>query len=423
MATTRRGYREGSIYQRASDGLWIGTIEAGWTDRGTRKRVIVSGKTRAEASKKLRKRKVAIADGGVPTANAKTTVKVYADTWLDRKANELRPKAFGATKTNVRKWIIPTIGHRRLDQLTPGDIRSLETTVRAAGRSAGTAAGVFRTARNMLSDAVEDGHIVARAIEKMSAPDVPESDRTDLSLAETFACLAVASELPHGLRWLLALLYGARQAEMLGLVEHDPLTGDPCVDFERGQIHLAWQLQALRYVDRTDKALGFRTPRDYAAVHLVDSWHLVRPKSKKGHRILPMIPPVEEAMRRWLAERPENPWGLVFPTFKGRPCNDKIDREEWWAIQGAAAVEANAEDEHRVKLGSVPVGHPGGRYYHVHECRNVAATQLDETGATDNVVTSVLGHASIVTSRGYMSANIDAKRTAIERVAERFGLT
>lgn len=450
MVTKRRAYGEGSIYQRCDaatcpplvdgpphpktgkptkirpehkcEGLWVATIEAGWTTRGTRRRITVSGKTRAEAARKLRHKKRAIDTSGIPTASAKTTVKVYAERWLHRKADRLRPKAFAAIQTNVRRWIIPTIGHRRLDALTPADIRAIEATIRDAGRAAGTAAGVFRTVQNMLGDAVEDGHQVARAIEKMKGPEVPESDRTDLSLPETFACLAVASELPHGLRWLLALLYGPRQAEMLGLVENDPLTGEPCVDFDRREIHLAWQLQALRYQNRKNQALGFKVPRDYEVVRLVNSWHLVRPKSKRGHRVLPMIEPVERAMHDWLMVRPANPWGLVFPTAKGRPCNDKIDREEWWAIQGAASVIADPDDERRVELGPVPVGHPLGRYYHVNECRNVAATQLDQSGATDNVVTSVLGHSSILTSRGYMTAHMDAKRSALERVAERFGL-
>ena len=163
MATKRRAYGEGSIYQRCDaptcpplvdgprhpktgkptkvrpehkcEGLWVATIEAGWTAKGTRRRIPVSGKTRAEAARKLRQKKSAMDANGAPTASAKTTVKVYAERWLHRKADRLRPKAFAATQTNVRRWIIPTIGHRRLDALTPADIRAIETTIRDAGRA------------------------------------------------------------------------------------------------------------------------------------------------------------------------------------------------------------------------------------------------------------------------------------------------
>ena len=40
----RRDYGAGSIYQR-KDGKWIGTIEAGYTATGARRRITVAGKT------------------------------------------------------------------------------------------------------------------------------------------------------------------------------------------------------------------------------------------------------------------------------------------------------------------------------------------------------------------------------------------
>ena len=43
---SRRGHGEGSIYQRKSDNLWVGTVDLGWVD-GKRKRKVVYGATRA----------------------------------------------------------------------------------------------------------------------------------------------------------------------------------------------------------------------------------------------------------------------------------------------------------------------------------------------------------------------------------------
>jgi site-specific recombinase XerD len=86
----------------------------------------------------------------------------------------------------------------------------------------------------------------------------------------------------------------------------------------------------------------------------------------------------------------------------GRPANNKHDLEEWHALQGSAEV-----------------GHPAGRYYHVHEARNLTATQLDELKASENVITSLLGHASIVTSRGYMRVHAEGKRVALEALGAR----
>lgn len=50
-------YGEGSIHQRASDGIWIGTIEVGWTSTGTRRRITVSSRDKDTAWGKLIRRR------------------------------------------------------------------------------------------------------------------------------------------------------------------------------------------------------------------------------------------------------------------------------------------------------------------------------------------------------------------------------
>lgn len=405
----RREYGEGSIYQRASDGLWVATKEDGWNANGTRRRLVVTAKTRAEVVRKIKHREAAVERGEVAAVRAdRTTVKQWIDRYLELRKlppKPLAPKGWNAAASPLRKWVIPTIGHKRLGALTPADLRAVAQAQYDAGLKTSTADATQRAFMTALNRAVKEGMTVPQQVLKADRPGMGESDRLDVPLDHALACLAVAESLPHGLRWALTLLYGARQGEILGLVERDPITGEPCVDFDAGVIRLAWQLDTLKYVERGNPKKGFEIPRDYVAVHLVGSYHLVRPKSKAGTRVLPMPDPVADAMRSWLEARPTNPWGLVFPTVAGRPSNDKNDREEWWAIQCTAGV-----------------GHPGGRWWHIHECRNLAATQLDEVGASDNVITSMLGHASILTSRGYMTAHLDAKRAAVERVAARLGL-
>lgn len=419
---SRRDYGEGSVYQRCEarygcppleeystdDGpatrrpkhacraRWYATIEAGWTADLTRRRLTVSAKTKAGVLRKLREKRRQH-DAGELVRSDRITVKAWSETYLEERKKDLSPNGWNAAASPIRKWIVPTIGHRRLAMLTPADVRALDQAQYDAGRKTSTADATRRAMVTMLNWAVAEGYTVPQRVFKVPKPGPGNSDRTDLSVEETVAALQAASTLPHGVRWAIALLYGPRQNEVLGLTRD-------CLDFDAKVIRLEWQLQALPYVDRHNKALGFRVPRDHESQHLVDAWHLVRPKSRKGTRVLAMIPPIEDALRRWLEIRPDNPWDLVFPTLGGRPCNDKVDREEWWGIQGAAGV-----------------GHPGGRYYHVHECRNFAATQLDETGAQENVITSMLGHASIITSRSYMRAHLEPKRRATAAVGDLLG--
>lgn len=394
----RRQYDTGSVYKRASDGKWVATIEAGWTERGTRRRIVLTGKTETQVRAKLKEKKRQIARDGVPQTSARTTVKAWAEEWLAITQRSLRPKPWATDASAVRKWIVPTIGHKRLDQLGPADVRAVANAQRAAGRSTSTARRTHITLTAMLKAARQEGHEVpARALE-VKAPALAANDRDAMTVLEALAILREASYLPHGSRWAMAFLHGMRQAECLGLTRD-------AVDLDRGLLVVEWQLQPLPYVDRRDKALGFRIPDGYEVRHLTGAYHLTRPKSKKGFRAIPLVPAMHEALTDWLAVAPDNPWGLVWPTAKGMPANAKDDLTEWYGLQGNACV-----------------GHPAGRYYYVHEARHATATRLKEEGVDDHTITALLGHSSILTSRGYMHTSTTAALDALARVAQRYEL-
>lgn len=394
---SRRDYGSGSVYQR-KDGIWVGTIEAGWTPAGTRRRVQVSGKTEAIAKRKLRDKRNQIERGEASVGvSEKTTVKQWVDTYLELRTKPpkaLRPNALKAAASPLRRWVVPTIGHRRLSMLTPSDLRAVDEAQYAAGLKSSTADATRRALMTSLNWAVREGHSIPPRVFKVPKPGMGDSDRLDVPVQHAIAIMRIASELPHGLRWVFAAGYGERQAEALGLLEE-------CIDFKRHVIRIEWQLQTLRYIDRLRPELGFQIPRGMTVRHLYKSWHLTPPKSKAGVRELPMTGPFEDALRAWLDVRPPNPWGLVFPNAAGLPANVLHDREEWWALQEAAQV-----------------GHPAGRWWHMHECRNLFATQLGELGASDAVATSLLGHSSILTTQNYQRANEAPKRAAIEAVFE-----
>ncbi|GAA1138795.1 tyrosine-type recombinase/integrase [Nocardioides aquiterrae] len=388
----RRQYGTGSVYQRG-DGRWAGVIEAGYTARGTRRRVTVTGKTEAEAKAKLKERQRQIAAEGPPAASSRTSVKAWSDTWLEMTQRTLRPKPWATDRSAVRQWIVPTIGHKHLEQLTPADVRAVAEAQRKAGRSTSTALRTHTTLTAMLRAAITEGHQVPRRVLDVKAPTKAVSDRTAMSIPEALAMLQVASFLPHGSRWAMAFLHGMRQGECLGL------TWD-CVDLDAGLVTVEWELQALPYVEPRHPASGFRIPDGLAHRHLIDGFHLLPPKSKAGFRMVPLVPAMREALADWKEIAPKNPWGLVWPTVDGRPANEKQDREEWHALQGTAGV-----------------GHPGGRYYHPHEARHTTATQLLEAGVDPHQITALIGHSSILTTRLYQHPGQRASLEAMQAVA------
>lgn len=389
-------YGTGSIYQR-KDGRWCGVIEAGFTASGARRRISVTAKTEPEVRRKLRDKRADLRRG--QQVAQRMTVKAWADEYLSIRVRELRPKAYNAAANPIRKWVVPTIGRKRLEDLTPRDIRAVADAQRAAGRQP---ADTHRALRTMLNRAVAEGHHVPAAVLAMRPPGTPPSDRRAMTEAEGIACLQVAAGLPHGSRWLFTLLYGARLGEGLGLT-WDAIDLDAG---EYGEAIIEWQLQALPYNTPRDRSSGFRVPDDHEARHLVDSFHLVRPKSKKGYRVAPLLPAVRDSLLAWREITPPNPWGLVWPNAKGRPANDKHDRAEWWALQGTAGV-----------------GHPiSARPYHVHECRNFAATMLLDSGVPEHDVTALLGHSTVATSLRYRTVRREPLLEAMRRVGERLQL-
>lgn len=408
---TRRDYGTGSAYQRRSDWRWIATIEAGWNANGTRRRIPVTAKGcvggckprchhRAEIARRHRDKRLAIERDGPPAVgSARMTVKSYAEDWIERRKSEVRPKPWATDASAVKQWIIPAIGHRRLEDLSPADVRAVAQLQRNAGRSSSTAARTHTTLTGMLRAAMIDGHNVPARVLLVSAPGVAANDRLDMPAAELLLVLNAAHELlPHWSRWFLQGLYGLRPEETLGVTRN-------AIDFRRNILHVEWQLQPLPYLDRANKALGFQMPDGYEVRHLVDAYHLTRPKTKKGHRVLPLVPAMRQALVDWLAVAPENPYDLVWPAASGRPANDKHDRAEWYALQDTVGVR-----------------HPSGRYWFAYEARHGFATRLMEEETDETVITALMGHSSIVTSRGYMHANVRHALEAMEKVAGRLQL-
>lgn len=431
MPPKRREYGEGSIYQRSSDGRWIGSIENGWRqvgNRTVRDRIVVTGKTRRDVVRRLEERKRQIAEHGHTDWNPRTTVKQWIETYLHRRTQPpkpLSPNGYKAAAQPLQKWVIPAIGHRRIIDLTPNDIRKVDQlqydtpSMRGGDRSSSTVAATRRQLMTCLNAAKADGATITDNVFLVTKPEMAESDRQPLETVEAVRCVIAAADTAQPLRWLLTLLYGVRQGEALGLVEVDPIDGEPCIDFDAKVIRLAWQLQELDYLDVKDKKAGFKVPRGYVAVHLSGRYHLTRPKTKAGLRELPMIPAIEQALRAWLDdERPANPWGLVFPTAKGKPCWEQSDREEWYALQDTASLAGLLQDDPLPPIWN----RKGGRRYYIHECRNLASTELDEVGASDLVATGLLGHTTIKVTRGYQKARLEAKREAVALVAARLGI-
>ena len=92
--TGRRMNGEGSVYQRTSDGRWVGAVTVGYTATGTMRRKTVTAKTKAEVLTKMRAVRRNLEDG-LPTPDDRLTVGQVLDRWMnDVLRHQVAPIAF-----------------------------------------------------------------------------------------------------------------------------------------------------------------------------------------------------------------------------------------------------------------------------------------------------------------------------------------
>ena len=245
-----RAKGEGSISQR-KDGMWVGSIEVPPGEDGRRRRKYVYAKDQRSLVAKLDELKSDTADG--LNLDRTVTVAKWLDYWLPTVHKErIRPSTYrdyGYTVNNI----CSAIGHKRLVELAPADIRRMHTLIGKGERRAQKAHVVLHRA---LKDAVAEGIIKRNVVDVVDAPNVRSGERTALAVADVQKVLAYAvanrNEM-ESTRWLFAFLTGARPGETLGL------TWDR-VDLEHGAIDITWQLQQLRRAHGCGKRDGDSWP-------------------------------------------------------------------------------------------------------------------------------------------------------------------
>ena len=390
----RRPHGTGSVYFDKTKDRWVGTYEAGWTKRGTRRRRSVSAKTERGARQTLLAAIRTAEEAEAPATGGKPTVKRWADVWLEQTKTALRPGAWATDRSQVNNWIVPAIGHRRLDQLGPADVRAVHRAMHTAGGAPSSIRRAHAVLGKMLKDAILAGHRVPQGALLVDGPGVGTAGRDAIALIDALAILAVASKRPDASRWVAALLQGMRPAECLGLTWE-------AVDLEANTLTISWQLKALPYNALRDRTSGFRVPIGYEARQLVGAKHLVRPKTSAGWRVVPLVPWMAAAMTAWREAAPTSPHGLVWPQADGAPRSDKDDRAVWREVCRQAGLEVVPD---------------------LYAARHTTATLLREGRVDDETIKAVMGHASILSTRDYLHTDTTRTRAALEQIAGRLEL-
>lgn len=401
---------DGKPFQR-SNGLWVSTFNLGYDGQGRPIRRSVSSRDRNVCIRKRNELRRKIEDGESLSTD-KTTVEQWLTRWLDEIAKpRIRPRVWLTYRSAIRNNITPHIGKYKLQKLSPANVREMHRAVVKAGKSSRTAEIAHNILKKSLTDAIREGILTKNVCELVDKPKVVTKSRGNLTSEQARSLLRIAATKsdPMVSRWAMALMTGARQGECLGLQWHR-------VDFERNLIDLSWQLQ------RIPKRHGCGDPSPTTGLFKCGKhpnrpascpqaeWDtepgfemialdrgllaLTRPKTTKSIRVVPMVAPLAEALRRHREICAPNPFDLVWVGENDGPIGPREDYEAW---DDALA---------RAELPDVPL----------HAARHTTATLLLEAGVDPMVIAQILGHVSILTTQQYAHVDQTLARQALGKL-------
>jgi integrase len=287
----------------------------------------------------------------------------YAETWLAGRA-DLKVRTRELYRWLLGKYVIPQLGHLRLEELTPSSVRAWHATLLRDGSPTPTRQA-YALLRAMLNTAVSDELLLRNPCLVRGAGVARSGERTTATLAQVQA-LADAVPPRYRMLILLAAWSGARWGELVAL-SRDRL------DLERGTMRIDRQ-----YVELEDNSLVLDTPKTAAGIRTVH------------------IPPhLLPDLRAHLEDHRNHPT-LVFTTGFGRPLSRGGFRSTW--------VKARQ--------------HAGLPDFRFHDLRHTGNTLAATTGASTKELMARMGHASMRAALIYQHATAERDQEIAAALSE-----
>jgi integrase len=361
---TRKRYRSKNGYQRTyfdtNSGRYIapGVI---YLPNGGRKLVRGSGVLRVVAEDRrdrLMKKYESLIE-----INSKdlSLVGDYCQHWLDnvKPYVDLRRRTRVGYQNAIKKWIRPYLGSIRIGDLTREHVQNLYTVMGKANMSRSSMNQVRAVLSQALDEAMFSGYIKSNLIKFIKLPKKKKPNPVYLTVEEVFAIKKIAVAKDEWLRWALAIIFGMRQGECLGLKWSDVSFSDSLIRVRRSQS---------------------RVPK----TGLVNE----ELKTASSIRDLPLPSEILELFKKHKRKQLElrlkagDSWvetGAIFTTKNGSLIDNANDRKSWDKLLREAGVRP-------IKL---------------HAARHTAATLMASRGVDLLVISRILGHSSIQTTSEY----------------------
>lgn len=291
------------------------------------------------------------------------TLAEFVERWRADVLVQHKPSTVRAAESHLRTHIIPLLGSRRLEDLTPELQQSFITSLSKKLRRK-TVLNIMATVSAILNTAKRWGYICEGVdFSRLAFPAKGERNRARFFTADQARRIIEASEEPFATIFAVAAMTALRPGELLGLKVEE-------VDFERGVI----------FVRRS-------------------AWYskLQSPKNDGSIRVLPTPGPLASRLKAFLQSWRPNSAGLLFATANGTPlCANNVVQRQLCPV-----------------LDKLKIPRCGLKAF-----RHMHASLLVDGGAPVTVAQAQLGHADPRVTLGIYSHVIgESQRDAVEKIA------
>lgn len=339
-----------------------------------------------------RRRRAELVAEARSTAPARRRLRLsdYAASWLELRADRLKPSVAAKYGTSLERHVLPALGDLFVDVITPADVRGYVAS-RLKAAEGNTVLNELRLLRTIAKDARADGLCETYWCDRVPAPPVRQYDEARPNLLDAPQLAAVLNAIPPQWIGLVSLIAttSLRIGEALGLRWEDLDAAAGAVRIRRGN----WRGQE------------------------------VAPKTRKSARVVALLPEVARAIG------PRPPGAVyVFPVREGERTGQLHTGSPLRTVLDAACVGAGlarwvTEPDPR---------HPGqerrARPYRVTGLRITAHglrrtfNDLARRLTSGEVLRSITGHATAAMTEHYSLVGLGEKTTTQRQIGQAAGL-
>jgi integrase len=376
-ARKRSVHGSGSVYQRKSDERWVAKFKV----EETGKYKLLYASTEKEAYKKLEDALFEQKQGILATG-PQQTVKQFLEYWIGdvQKPPMVRLGTYEMYRTVIDKYLIPGLGHIKLQKLTAQQIQSFYGKEMKKGVSAGRIRYINSVLHKALVHAKRIKLIQVNVSDEIELSPAEEHEIEPLTPEQTRLLLQKVRE--HQLEALLtlAITTGMRKGEILGLRWQD-------IDLQEGVLQIR-------------RTLGY-----FAHHGFVEG----EPKTKKSKHKITLPQFVIDALKRHQALQLER---------RLQAGSAWVNKDLVFSSKDGDFIVPHTLNNHFNRLLE-DIGLPHIRF---HDLRHSAATLLLSMGVPAKVVQEILGHSNFSTTMNRYSHVLPTmQKEAMDKMDDMFG--